>query len=127
MAGQRILIAEDDPVSLKLVRDVLQANGYETEEVTGGEEAVVKAAQCDPDLIVMDIRLPGIDGLEATRRLKREASTAEIPVIAVTAHAMPEDEARILAAGCQAYLSKPLRFAEFISVVKGLLGGAGAA
>ena len=121
MAGKKILIAEDDPVSLKLVRDVLQANGYETKEVTSGEEAVVKAVQSKPDLIVMDIRLPGIDGLEATRRLKSDPSTEEIPIIAVTAHAMPEDEARILAAGCQAYLSKPLRFAEFISVVNGLL------
>ena len=125
MAGKRILIAEDDPVSLKLVRDVLQANGYETKEVTSGEEAVVEAVQWKPDLIVMDIRLPGIDGLEATRRLKSDASTAGIPVIAVTAHAMPEDEARILEAGCQAYLSKPLRFAEFISVVKSLLCGSG--
>ncbi len=123
MAGKKILIAEDDPVSLKLARDVLQANGYETKEVTSGEEAVVEAVQSKPDLIVMDIRLPGIDGLEATRRLKSDASTAGIPIIAVTAHAMPEDEARILAAGCQAYLSKPLRFAEFISVVNGLLSG----
>ena len=110
-------------MSLKLARDVLQANGYETKEVTSGEEAVVKAVQSKPDLIVMDIRLPGIDGLEATRRLKSDPSTEGIPIIAVTAHAMPEDEARILAAGCQAYLSKPLRFAEFISVVNDLLSG----
>ncbi len=127
MAKKKILCVEDDPVSRKLVRDVLQANGYETEEVTSGEEAVVKAAQIMPDLIVMDIRLPGIDGLEATRRLKSDPSTAGIPVVAVTAHAMPEDEARILAAGCQAYLAKPLRFAEFISVVRSLLSGTGVA
>jgi len=124
MAVKRILVAEDDPVSLKPVRDVLQANGYETEEVTSGEEAVIRAAQIKPDLVVMDVRLPGIDGLEATRRLKSDSSTAGIPIIVVTAHAMPDDEARILAAGCQAYLPKPLRFAEFISVVKGLLSGA---
>ncbi len=123
MARKKILCVEDDTVSLKLVRDVLQAHGYETEEVTSGEEALARAAELKPDLIAMDIRLPGIDGLEATRRLKNDPATAGIPVIAVTAHAMPEDEARILAAGCQAYLSKPLRFAEFISVVKGLLGG----
>lgn len=121
--SKKILIVEDDPVSLKLVRDVLQANGYETEEVTSGEGAVARAAHLKPDLIVMDIRLPGIDGLEATRRLKSDASTAAIPIVAVTAHAMPEDEARILEAGCQAYLPKPLRFAEFVSVVKGLLSG----
>lgn len=123
MAGKVILIVEDDPVSLKLVRDVLQANGYETEEATSGEEAVARAAETKPGLIVMDIRLPGIDGLEATRRLRSDPSTAAIPIVAVTAHAMPEDEARILAAGCDAYLPKPLRFAEFVSVVNHLLGG----
>lgn len=122
-AGKKILIVEDDAVSLKLVRDVLQANGYETEEATNGEEAVAKAAELRPNLIVMDIRLPGIDGREATRRLKSDPSTAAIPIVATTAHAMPEDEARIMAAGCQAYLPKPLRFAEFVSVVKGLLSG----
>jgi two-component system cell cycle response regulator DivK len=123
MAKTKILIAEDDTVSLKLVRDVLEANGYETDCVTSGEAAVSEAAQFKPHLVVMDIRLPGIDGLEATRRLKSDPATAPIPVIAVTAHAMPEDEARILAAGCQAYLPKPLRFGEFVAVVKRLLGG----
>ena len=123
MARKRILCVEDDAVSLKLVRDVLQANGYETEEVTSGEEALATAGRIKPDLIVMDIRLPGIDGLEATRRLKSHPDTAGIPVLAVTAHATPEGEARILAAGFQAYLAKPLRFAEFISVVRSLLSG----
>ncbi len=123
MAGTRILIAEDDPVSLKLVRDVLEANEYETDCVTSGEAALREASEFKPHLIVMDIRLPGIDGLEATRRLKANPATAPIPIIAVTAHAMPEDEARILAAGCQAYLPKPLRFGEFVAVVKQLLGG----
>jgi CheY-like chemotaxis protein len=125
--SKKILVVEDDRVSLKLVRDVLQANGYETEEATNGEEAVAKAAELRPDLIVMDIRLPGIDGLEATRRLKGEPSTAAIPIVAVTAQAMPEEQARIMAAGCQAYLPKPLRFTEFVSVVKGLLSSPGAA
>jgi two-component system cell cycle response regulator DivK len=100
---------------------VLQVNGYETEEVTNAEEAVLRAVQSKPDLIVMDVRLPGMDGLEATRHLRSDPGTAGIPIIAVTAHAMPEDEARILGAGCQAYLPKPLRFAEFVSVVRGLL------
>lgn len=121
--SKKILIVEDDPVSLKLVRDVLQAYGYDTEEATSGEEAVDKAAERRPDLIVMDIRLPGIDGLEATRRLRSDPGTAAIPIVAVTAQAMPEDEARIMAAGCQAYLPKPLRFTEFVSVVEGLLRG----
>ena len=122
MARKKILIVEDDRVNLKLARDVLQDNGYETEEVTNGEEAVVRAAQFKPDLIVMDIRLPGIDGLEATRRLKGDPATTSIPIIAVTAHAMPGDKSRILEAGCQAYLSKPLDFDEFESIVKSLLG-----
>ena len=127
MVGEKILIVEDDPLSLKLVRDVLQANGYETEEAMNGVEAVAKAAELRPDLIVMDIRLPEMDGLEATRRLKSDPRTAAIPIVATTAHAMPEDEARMMAAGCRAYLPKPLRFVEFVSVVKGLLAGIEAA
>ncbi len=122
MAGKKILIVEDDPMSRKLARDVLQAHGYETEEVTNGEDAVVRAIETKPDLIVMDIQLPGIDGLEATRRLKSKACTEQIPIIAVTAHAMPGDEGKTLAAGCQVYLPKPIRFKDFISIVKRLLG-----
>ena len=116
-----ILIAEDDRVSLKLVRDVLDANDFETECVTSGEAAVSGAAKFKPHLIVMDNRLPGIDGLEATRRLKADPATAQIPIIAVTAHAMPEDDLWILGAGCQAYLPKPFRFKEFVALVKRLL------
>ncbi len=124
MAAKRVLIVEDDPVSLKLVRDVLQAGGYETEEVTDGEAAVSQAARLKPDLIIMDIRLPGIDGLEATRRLRSDPITAIIPIVAVTAHAMPEDEARIRAAGFDAYFAKPLRFAELVAAVNRLLESA---
>ncbi len=122
MTGKKILCVEDDPVSLKLMRDALQVHGYETAEATNGEQAVVRARELKPDLIVMDIRLPGIDGLEATRRLKSDPSTAGIPIVAVTAHAMPDDEAKVLGAGCEAYLAKPLHFAEFVSTVKSLLG-----
>ena len=108
-------------MSRKLARDVLQAHGYETEEVTNGEEAVAKAIEMKADLIVMDIRLPGIDGLEVTRRLKSDPCTERIPIIAVTAHAMPGDEKQTLEAGCQAYLPKPIRFMEFVSTVNSLL------
>lgn len=118
---QKILIVEDDPISLKLIRDLLGASGYLTEEATTGQEAITKAQDSRPDLIVMDIRLPGIDGLEVTRRLKASRITQSIPIIAVTAHAMPGDQERILAAGCQVYLPKPLRFGEFVFVVKDLL------
>ncbi len=109
-------------MSRKLARDVLQAHGYETEEVAYGEEAVARAIEMEPDLIVMDIRLPGIDGLEVTRRLKSDGCTERIPIIAVTAHAMPGDEERTLEAGCKAYLPKPIRFMEFVCTVKRLLG-----
>ena len=122
MTRKKILCVEDDPTSLKQMRDALQSHGYDTAEATNGEQAVVRARELKPDLIVMDIRLPGIDGLEATRRLKSDPSTAGIPIVAVTAHAMPDDEAKILAAGCEAYLAKPLHFAEFVSTVKSLLG-----
>jgi len=120
-AGKTILLVEDDPVNLKLMRDALQAHGYGVESADNGMEAVDRAVQLVPDLIVMDMGLPGIDGAEATRRLKAAPSTRAIPVIAVTAHAMPGDEERIRAAGCDAYLPKPLRFAEFVRVVGSFL------
>jgi len=127
MPGESILIVEDDRVSRKMVRDVLQAGGYETQEVESGEAALKKVAEHPPDLIVMDIRLPGIDGLETTRRLKADPRTAAIPIVACTAHAMPEDESIIREAGCEAYMPKPLRFSSFMSVVRELLSGSGAA
>lgn len=122
MSG-RVLIVEDDRVSQKMARDALQAAGYETDEVDSGELALQKVAEDTPDLIVMDIRLPGIDGLETTRRLKADPRTAAIPVVAVTAHAMPEDEAMIREAGCDAYMPKPLRFSALLGVVRDLLAG----
>lgn len=124
MPGEKILIVEDDPISQKMVRDALQADGYETEEAESGEAALQKVAEHTPDLILMDIRLPGIDGLETTRRLKADPQTAGIPVVAVTAHAMPEDESRIREAGCDAYMPKPLRFSSLMSLVRNILSGA---
>jgi len=124
MPGERILIVEDDRISQKMVRDALQAGGYETEEADSGEAALQKAAELTPDLILMDIRLPGIDGLETTRRLKADPQTADIPVVAVTAHAMPEDESMIRDAGCEAYMPKPLRFSLLMSLVRNILSGA---
>jgi two-component system cell cycle response regulator DivK len=117
----RVLLVEDDAVSLKLMRDVLQAQGYETAELGNGAEVVARAATLGADLVVMDIGLPGLDGVEATRQLKCTAATRHIPVLAVTAYAMPSDEARMRAAGCSAYLTKPLRFADFVAVVQDLL------
>ncbi len=123
MSGEKILIVEDDPVGLKLARDALQAIGFETDEATDGEDALYKVAQTPPDLIVMDIQLPGMDGLEVTRRLKNNLNTRSIPVIVVTARAIPGDADQALDAGCQAYLPKPLNFKEFVATVKRLLEG----
>ena len=121
MGTKRILLVEDDPISLKLMRDVLQASGYTTEEVTNGVDALTQASESVVDLIVMDIGLPGRDGVETTRCLRLTPRTRAIPIVAVTAYAMPGDEERIRRAGCDAYLTKPLRFAEFMAVVHGLL------
>ena len=121
MSGM-VLIVEDDRISQKMVRDALRAAGYETEEVESGERALQKVAEKTPDLIVMDIRLPGIDGLETTRRLKADPGTAAIPIVAVTAHVMPEDESLIRDAGCDAYMPKPLRFSALLVLVRDLAG-----
>ncbi len=118
-----VLIVEDDRISQKMVRDALRAAGYETEEVDSGERALQKVAEKTPDLIVMDVRLPGIDGLETTRRLKADPGTAAIPIVAVTAHVMPEDESLIRDAGCDAYMPKPLRFSALLGLVRDLLAG----
>jgi two-component system, cell cycle response regulator DivK len=117
-----ILLVEDDPLSLKLMRDVLQAHGYQTSEISNGKEVLAVAGQRVPDLIVMDVGLPGMDGVEATKSLKGAASTRNVPVLAVTAYAMPADEERMRNAGCEAFLTKPLHFSDFVAVVQGLLG-----
>lgn len=118
MAAGRILIAEDNGTSMKLFRDVLQASGYETMEVTTGEQVVEIATQHRPDLVLMDIQLVGMDGVTALRRLRQDERTAAIPVLAVTAQAMTGDRERFLEAGFNGYLSKPVNVVEFIGTVK---------
>lgn len=110
-------------MSRKLARDALTAHGYEIQEVTNGLDALAAAAALRPDLVVMDISLPGIDGLETTRRLRALPLGRDVPVLAVTAHAMRGDKERALAEGCAAYMTKPLRFADFVAEVRRLLGG----
>jgi two-component system cell cycle response regulator DivK len=107
-AGRLILIVEDNEKNLKLVRDVLQFHGFRTLEAINGEEAVVMARQQLPDLVLMDIALPGIDGLEATRQLKAEPSTAATPIVALTASVMEADRARFGAAGFAGLIAKPI-------------------
>jgi two-component system cell cycle response regulator DivK len=118
MAGGRILVAEDNDKSLKLFRDVLQVSGFETLEATTGEQAVELATEWDPDLILMDIRLAGIDGVAALNRLREDQRTAATPVVALTAQAMAGDRERFVEAGFDDYISKPVDVRAFLAVVR---------
>jgi len=112
-----ILIIEDNEMNLTLVQLLLQRSGYAIQSARDAEAGLMMAAESQPDLILMDIQLPGMDGLEATRRLKRDTATRCIPVIALTALAMQGDEARIRAAGCDAYIAKPIDYRHFLQMV----------
>jgi two-component system cell cycle response regulator DivK len=118
---RRILIVEDHPLNLKLLRDLLEAHGYETLETGDGLEALNLARQSRPDLILMDLQLPDISGLEVTRWLRREAGTKNTPIIAVTAFAMREDEKKALDSGCDAYLVKPISIHRVLQIVASFL------
>lgn len=103
-----ILIVEDEALNMELVRDVLQVSGYTTLEAVDGKQGVELARKRKPDLILMDIRMPVMDGLEAARILKADAGTRNIPIVALTSHAMKGDKEKIIQAGCDGYLAKPL-------------------
>ena len=118
MSGEMILIVEDQPLNRKLVRDVLQAKGYRTIEAETGEDGVLAAHDHVPALILMDIQLPGISGIEALRMLREDPVTRTIPVIAVTASAMQQNQREILAAGFDGYLPKPINIASFLEAVR---------
>lgn len=120
--AKKILIVEDNELNLKLFRDLLTAHGYEILETNDGLEAIMLTRNERPDLILMDIQLPEISGLDITRRLKADPSVSSIPIIAVTAFAMKDDEEKILAAGCEAYISKPISIVPFIKTVQHFLG-----
>ena len=109
-----ILIVEDNPGNRMLVADLLTAKGYRSVEAKDGEEAIALARQERPDLILMDLSLPRLDGWEATRRLKADADLKDIPVVALTAHAMVGDEAKALKAGCDGYIAKPINVWSFV-------------
>lgn len=121
MAGQLVLIVEDNERNRKLVRDVLQFHGYRTAEAEMAEEGLRLALETPPALILMDIELPGMNGIEALRRLRADPRTRGIPVIAVTASAMTKDRLRIMSAGFDGYLSKPINVKEFVAAVQQLL------
>ncbi len=118
-----ILIVEDEPRNLTLLRDLLQVSGYKTIEATDGEQGVKLARAKKPDLILMDIMMPKMDGLEATRILKADATTSNIPILALTSYAMKGDKERILEAGCDGYLAKPIDIKELLKIVAEYLSG----
>jgi CheY-like chemotaxis protein len=121
MAGELILIVEDNDKNRKLVRDVLTFKGYTTIETETGEEGIRLAQERRPSLVLMDIRLPGIDGIEALRRLRAEQTTRGIPVMALTASVMSEDRQKIMDAGFDAYQGKPIEVTDFVAAVAELL------
>jgi two-component system, cell cycle response regulator DivK len=108
MAGERILIVDDNAINLKLVAYLMKANGYTVVTALDAESAIEAIRANHPDVILMDIQLPGIDGLELTRRLKADPKTRDIVIVAVTAYAMKGDQAKALAAGCDDYITKPI-------------------
>jgi CheY-like chemotaxis protein len=121
MANELILLVEDNPKNLKLVRDTLQVKGYQTIEAETGEEGLRLANERQPALILMDIQLPGINGVEALQRLRADPVTQRTPVIAVTASVMPQDRTRIMAAGFDGFQEKPISVRELLATVRELL------
>ena len=119
-----VLIVEDNELNMKLFNDLLDAHGYRTLQTRSGIEAPKIAREHRPDLILMDIQLPEVSGLEVTRWLKDDEDLREIPVIAVTAFAMKGDEERIRQGGCEAYISKPISIVTFLETVRRYLGEA---
>jgi two-component system cell cycle response regulator DivK len=118
----RVLIIEDNPTNLTLATFLLKSAGHTVLSATDAEAGLTLARAERPNLILMDIQLPGMDGLEATAQLKGDAATRTIPVIALTALAMKGDEERIRAAGCDGYIAKPMRYQEFLATVATQLG-----
>jgi len=123
-APKRVLIVEDNELNMKLFHDLLEAHGYQTIQTRNGKDALKLARQHHPDLILMDIQLPEVSGLEVTRWLKDDMELAHIPVVAVTAYAMKGDEERIRQGGCEAYISKPISVLGFIETVRDFIGEA---
>ena len=123
MAGEQILVVEDNAKNMTLLRDVLRATGYRTLEASTAGQALILATEHGPALVLMDIRLPEMDGLEALRRLRMDARTASIPVLAVTAQAMKGESERFKEAGFDGYLPKPLDIDELLATVARHCGG----
>jgi two-component system cell cycle response regulator DivK len=119
--AKTILIVEDDPRNLKLLRDLLQRFGYEILEAPDGEQGVKSAGEKKPDLILMDIMMPKMDGLEATRIIKADEKTKHIPIIALTSYAMKGDREKTIEAGCDGYIAKPIDIKEVLKAIEHFL------
>jgi len=117
----KILVVEDNPTNMNLAKFLLEGAGHSVLSARDAEVGLTLAREEQPNLILMDMQLPGMDGLEATMRLKKDKATSAIPVIALTALAMKGDEERIRAAGCDGYIAKPMRYQEFLAAVSGQL------
>ena len=122
---QVILVVEDNERNLKLLRDLLEYEGYDVRVARTGEDAVTLAVKKPPDLVLMDLQLPGIDGMEALRRLRESPRTVDIPVVAVTAQAMKQDRERVLQAGFNGYVEKPISVRAFPDQVRRFLSDGG--
>ena len=120
--SKTVLVVEDNELNMKLFNDLLEASGYETLQTRNGLEAIDLAREHHPDLILMDIQLPEVSGLEVTKWIKEDDELKTIPIIAVTAFAMKGDEERIRQGGCEDYLSKPISVTKFIDTIKLYLG-----
>jgi two-component system cell cycle response regulator DivK len=119
--SKRVLIVEDNDLNMKLFHDLLEAHGYDTLQTKDGIEALQLARQHRPDLILMDIQLPEVSGLEVTKWIKEDDTLKSIPIVAVTAFAMKGDEEKIREGGCEAYIAKPISIAHFLETVKRFL------
>ncbi len=127
MAGKKILIVEDNAMNMELATDLLEASGYVVIQAGSAEEGIESARIESPGLILMDISLPGMDGLEATAVLKKDPATKDINIVILTAHAMKGDKEKALAAGCAGYIIKPIDTREFPKTVAGFIESSGGA
>lgn len=121
MTERKILIVDDNQMNMELASDLLEANGYQVLQAGDAKAGIDIAKKEKPDLILMDVQLPGMDGLQATSILKEDIATRDIHVVALTAHAMKGDEENVLKAGCAGYISKPINTREFSRKIEGFL------
>jgi two-component system cell cycle response regulator DivK len=120
-ARKRVLVVEDNPLNMKLFSAMIAAEGYEVLEAKNGQHGLELAQRQHPDLIIMDIQLPGMSGLEVTQSLKADAATRDIPIIATTAFATRGDEETIMASGCDAYMAKPIAISQFLELIESFM------